>query len=417
MARLCYDLDGSRAFHRTSPWGGSIHNYDTYWGMQDIDVALQLKAPFLGEFGMASAPNLESVRRYLPREEWDEWDVTAKNSFNYHTPRFNECQEIPDMNHLLKRVPEFYDADTMEHFIVATQLAQATCIRHTLESFRSRWPEATGICYYKMTDVYPACSWSTVDYYGAPKRSYYVLADSYAPLHACVTTESTTLTPGGALPVFLLNDTAAPGNYRVTIAAYDAALKPLLRRGFETNGGETVNRLGDFAPEIPDAGPVFLTAEVCRDGAFVDRTFYWFNYKDQAGCLFDRAPHGAALRRRGGDAYRRQRGDAARRRRDGGMPGARYRLHHGGQPLLAGAGGEPDACRQPHGGDSGYPPGMRTRYTHNESEGMASVWKRNRCLHRRGKRRFSRCWKPSRRCWYPSCAGSSPSPRRPSATI
>ena len=176
----------------------------------------------------------------------------------------------------------------MEHFIVATQLAQATCIRHTLESFRSRWPEATGICYYKMTDVYPACSWSTVDYYGAPKRSYYILADSYAPLHACVTTESTTLTPGGALPVFLLNDTAALGNYRVTIAAYDAALKPLLRRSFETNGGETVNRLGDFAPEIPDAGPVFLTAEVCRDGAFVDRTFYWFNYKDQAGCLFDR---------------------------------------------------------------------------------------------------------------------------------
>lgn len=143
MARLCYELDGSRAFHRTSPWGGSIHNYNTYWAMQDIDATLQLKAPFMGEFGMASAPNLESVRRYLPREEWDEWDVTAKNSFNYHTPRFNEWPGDPDMNHLLKRVPEFYDADTMAHFIIATQLAQATCIRHTLESFRARWPEST----------------------------------------------------------------------------------------------------------------------------------------------------------------------------------------------------------------------------------------------------------------------------------
>lgn len=59
--------------------------------------------------------------------------------------------------------------------------------------------------------MYPACSWSTVDCYGVPKRSYYVLADSYAPLHACVTTESTTLTPGGALPVFLLNEYGRAG--------------------------------------------------------------------------------------------------------------------------------------------------------------------------------------------------------------
>mgnify|MGYP000845058232 FL=1 len=287
MARLCYELDGSRAFHRTSPWGGSIHNYNTYWAMQDIDATLQLKAPFMGEFGMASAPNLESVRRYLPREEWDEWDVTAKNSFNYHTPRFNEWPGDPDMNHLLKRVPEFYDADTMAHFIIATQLAQATCIRHTLESFRARWPESTGICYYKLTDVYPACSWSTVDYYGVPKRSYYVLADSYAPLHACVTTESTTLTPGGALPVFLLNDTAERGDYCVTIAAYDAALRPVLRKSFETDGVAAVIRLGDFAPDAGE-GPLFITAEVRQEGALRDRTFYWFNYKDQSGCLFDR---------------------------------------------------------------------------------------------------------------------------------
>ena len=154
-------------------------------------------------------------------------------------------------------------------------------------SFRARWPESTGICYYKLTDVYPACSWSTVDYYGVPKRSYYVLADSYAPLHACVTTESTTLTPGGALPVFLLNDTAERGDYCVTIAAYDAALRPVLRKSFETDGAAAVIRLGDFAPDAGE-GPLFITAEVRQEGALRDRTFYWFNYKDQSGCLFDR---------------------------------------------------------------------------------------------------------------------------------
>jgi beta-mannosidase len=293
MARLTYELDGSRCFHRTSPWGGSIHNYGTYWGLQDIDETLKLKAPFIGEFGMASAPNLQSVRRYLPREEWEVWDTGAVNCFNYHTPRFNQkmWSEL-DMVHLLKRVPEFYDADTMEHFIIATQLAQATCIRHLLESFRSRWPESTGICYYKLTDVYPACSWSTVDYYGVPKLSYYMIADSYEPLHACITVESMTAGAGWSAPVFLLNDAETPpgDDCKVIVSAYDGGLQQICRQVYEVRESAKVLKLGSFKPEgiEPEKGPLFVTAEVRIDGRTHHRTFYWFNYKDKPGCLFSR---------------------------------------------------------------------------------------------------------------------------------
>jgi len=292
MARLTYELDGSRCFRRTSPWGGSIHNYDTYWGKQDIDVSLKLKAPFLGEFGMASAPNLQSVRRYLPREEWDVWDTNAVNSFNYHTPRFNQLTGYIDMEHLLLRVPEFYDADTMEHFIIATQLAQATCIRHTLEAFRSRWPESTGICYYKLTDVYPACSWSTVDYYGVPKLSYYIIADSYESLHACIRVESTTVQGDWSVPVFLLNDACEPTELdcRVIITAYGKDLCQIHRQIFEVEKTAPVLELGRFELKNIDTadGPLFITAEVEMDGQTRHRTFYWFNYKDKSGCLFNR---------------------------------------------------------------------------------------------------------------------------------
>lgn len=69
MGRLAYELDGSRPFHRTEPWGGSLHDYTTYWDMGDLDYSLGLKSVFLGEFGMASSPNFESVMRYLPEEE------------------------------------------------------------------------------------------------------------------------------------------------------------------------------------------------------------------------------------------------------------------------------------------------------------------------------------------------------------
>lgn len=190
MARLAYELDGTREFHRTSPWGGALHNYDTYWGRQDVDCTIHLMAPFMGEFGYASAPNLRSVRRYLPREEWDEWDLDAKNCFNYHTPRFNEWQGTPDIERLGRRVNEYYDDKTMEHWIIGTQLAQAETVRHTLEAYRCNWPESTGICYYKLTDVYPACSWSTLDYYGVPKLSHYFVKSAYKTLHGALVFKS-----------------------------------------------------------------------------------------------------------------------------------------------------------------------------------------------------------------------------------
>ena len=176
MQELAVSLDGSRPFHRTSPYAGSLHNYDTYWMMQDMDNAINLRAPFIGEFGMASCPNIESVARYVPAEELRE-PITrdAKTGFNYHTPRFNEFlwpEQYNDMDHLLMRSKEFFDIKTVEDFILGTQLAPGVAICHTLEAQRADFPKAAGICYYKLTDVYPACSWSTVDYYGVPKISY-----------------------------------------------------------------------------------------------------------------------------------------------------------------------------------------------------------------------------------------------------
>ena len=92
MARLAFELDGTRPFHRTSPYAGSLHNYDTFWLMGEMDISLKLRAPFIGEFGMASAPNYESVARYIPTEELNlPIDRNAKTCFNYHTPRFNRC--------------------------------------------------------------------------------------------------------------------------------------------------------------------------------------------------------------------------------------------------------------------------------------------------------------------------------------
>lgn len=288
MARYAYELDGSRCFHRTSPWGGAIHDYATYWDMQDIDVSVNLRSPFMGEFGMASAPNLSSVRRYVPAPEMKEWPPKRFGSFGHHTPRFNQL-EPNDMEHLSKRVPEFTARDTMEGFIWGTQMAQATAVRHTLEAYRCAWPEATGICYYKLTDVYPACSWSTVDYYGVQKLSYYVIQDSYEPLHPCLLFRSLRVSRDTRVPVYLLDDAGAlqEKSWKVRVRSFDGGLKRLSEKSYEGSGGRSVMFLGQYEiqkKEIGD-GPLLITAELWDDGKKKNQVFYWLNYQEQRGCL------------------------------------------------------------------------------------------------------------------------------------
>ena len=292
MARACYELDGTRTFYKTSPYGGAIHSYTTYWDRNDIDASLRLSAPFIGEFGMASAPNLSSVIKYLPEEERNEWPPREKGSFYYHMPRFNECQGAIDIDFIGKRIHEFTRAETMEEWIVASQMAQATVIRHLLEKMRSQWPYSVGVCYYKTTDVYPACSWATIDYYGVPKMSYYVVKDAYEPIHAALVFNSVDVHSGDSLPVFYFDDNCETEgrDVKIKVAAYGENLSCITSKEYDASGKTGFSsRVGDFyiTEEMERSQPLFITAEVLLDGKLYDRTFYWLNYKDKPGCIFD----------------------------------------------------------------------------------------------------------------------------------
>ena len=298
MARASYEYDGTRVFHKSSPFGGNespyggiIHSYITYWDRQEIDASLALEAPFIAEFGMASAPNLRSVQRYLPKDEKEEWPPREKGSFYYHMPRFNECQGAIDIDFIGKRVPEFSRAETMKSWIDATQLAQATVIRHVLEKMRSRWPESVGVCYYKATDVYPACSWSTIDYYGVPKLSYYVVQDAYAPLHAAIVPPSVKVREGTEIPVWLLSDgVPVPADCEIRVRFYRGDLTLIREMSFAAALQTEYTGLAGIVTadkSMAEAAPLLAVTEVRHEDAVLDRTFYWLNFQEKTGCLFD----------------------------------------------------------------------------------------------------------------------------------
>ena len=289
IGRLAYELDGSRPFHRNDPWGGSSHNYKVYWSQYDFDYNLSYTAPFIGEFGFASSPNKESVQKYCSEEDFKVWPPIPDGNVEYHTPVFNRKRDMEILHHY---IPEFLPDESLDNLILSTQLCQTTTLRHTLELARSRRPEATGIVYYKMTDVFPAVSWSTIDWFGVPKSSYYFVQDSFEPLHACVLFK--TLKPRGEkqiLPVYILDDVKSLSgcDWQVVCKIYDKEL--VAKEVSVWNGHDTVGfvkEIGkiEISESLAASNPLYVTVELRKNGKLVGRTFYWLNFSDETGCMF-----------------------------------------------------------------------------------------------------------------------------------
>ncbi len=294
MGRLAIELDGTRPFHRGEPWGGSSHAYPCYWGREHLDEALRMEAPFWGEFGTACMPQAESVRRYTPADEQAAWPtIDATGGFAYHTPKFNTTSDISRLSQYARYFVR--DDANLDHFCVASQLAQGVALRHPLERARTMWPDSTGALYYKMNDNFPAASWATADWYGAAKIGHYWVQDAFAPVHAAVLFNR--LDHHGCqlnAPVYLLDNRGLLDGRKWTllVRAFDGSLTEIerySRSGTPSTSGP-VHRVGTFtlAYGKADATPLFVVAEVRLGTRLVDRTFYILNFESERGCLFTR---------------------------------------------------------------------------------------------------------------------------------
>ena len=290
MGRHSIELDGTRPFHRGEPWGGSIHSYSVYWGREPLDSNLGLQASFIGEFGLASMPNEETALRYLD-DERDLWPPPDNGAFTHHMPVFNLKGGQAIMSGY---VADWLPNDSLRNFIIGTQMAQATGMRHTLELARTRYPEATGVCYYKLTDNNPAASWASVDWHGSPKIAYHILRGAFRPLHACLLFPRFSFVGVPLnLPVYLLDDNAALADrdWRVNVRAYGSELNQIAAASFDgADSPGLVTRLGDFSLDVDQTWncPLFIVADVIADGQLRDRVFYWMNFAMRQGSMFNR---------------------------------------------------------------------------------------------------------------------------------
>ena len=179
----------------------SLHANEHYYGggkdyMEEFYPSLD--CAIIPELTAASAPSVESLKKFIPEDEL--WPMGP--SWAYH------WADIDILKNLNYEVFGDYRTDSLEDFVVATQLAQATVIQFALETYRRRKPKMSGValCHF-MTHV-PDIKWGVIDYYGKKKLSFDWLKRTYQPLLPSLQFDKRRWNPGSEFKasLWIVND-------------------------------------------------------------------------------------------------------------------------------------------------------------------------------------------------------------------
>ncbi|WP_258168108.1 hypothetical protein [Paenibacillus sp. AR247] len=245
MPALLEQLDPSRTFWPSSPYGGNdhnsreegdTHNWQVWHGnieprvfgepqLQDYSVeGLSFKkfkedrTKFASEFGMHASANLYTLKRNVPQTELMLGSAEMMN-------------RNKDINHLKGvMLMEGYTGipGNLEEYIDFSMLTQAEGLKYGIEHYRRNKPETSGALFWQFNDCWPGTSWSVIDYYGLPKAAYHYARKFYHPL--LLTAE---YTPGDAeLVLWGVNDTRKTVSKTAELVVYGLDGRQVYARTF-----------------------------------------------------------------------------------------------------------------------------------------------------------------------------------------
>jgi beta-galactosidase/beta-glucuronidase len=305
VGRRCRGFDPSRPYHRTDPWGGSVHNWNVYHFGEGMDAAtLAMPSVMYGEYGIPSMPNRSSCARYVPEEALESWPPTEESrGLLAHSHQFGLKDVIKVM-----RYGVYGPIRTWDDYIAYSQTAQGETLRFTAEIQRAGANRTkAGFWYYKFTDLFPGHSWGIVDYYGTPKLSYYRAMQTCRPRTAFATYgKMNDWAPGETFEarIHAANETMEGLDGASVVATlYGSDLNALWTERFEglSLAANAVVEVGRAVVRLPEnAGLLrpFLLAVALRaaNGSLVADQWYWFNAQSKTEALltFERAHTGNA---------------------------------------------------------------------------------------------------------------------------
>jgi hypothetical protein len=210
VGRRCRQMDPSRPFHRTSPWGGSMHNWYVYHGGGPIDSGFMSNSmPFFGEFGVPSMTCMQEWPKFLPIEKAAVWPPKQDDGGligHIHQYGYGDMAKV-------MRYADYGPITSWKDYIEYSQMAQGDAIAFATNMQRAgSYLNKGGLWFYKFTELFPGHSWGVVGFYGQPKLAYYRAKQFFAPQAAFAQAEKYDWEPGEIFRASLHvnNDTNKP---------------------------------------------------------------------------------------------------------------------------------------------------------------------------------------------------------------
>jgi beta-mannosidase len=164
-------LDYGDAWHDDRK--GDMHFWSVWHEGKDFEHYHSVKPRFCSEFGFQSFPTMAAIRRFAAPADWN---VTSP------VMEFHQRDKAGNSKILETMTRYFRMANGFEGFVYLSQLQQALAIETAVRHWRSLKPHSMGALYWQLNDVWPAVSWSSLDYYLAWKTLHYHARRFYAPV-------------------------------------------------------------------------------------------------------------------------------------------------------------------------------------------------------------------------------------------
>lgn len=187
LGRTVRELDPDRVFWPSSPCGGpndysdcwhddtrgDMHYWSVWFEDKPFEAVHDISPRFCSEFGFQSFPSLETVRTYASP---DQWNVTSPVLEHHQRSEAGNTTIIRFFSRYF-RMP-----DGFENFLYLSQVQQAVAMKTAIEHFRRIRPVCMGAVYWQLNDLWPVCSWSSLEYGGKWKLLHYAAKRFFAPL-------------------------------------------------------------------------------------------------------------------------------------------------------------------------------------------------------------------------------------------
>jgi beta-mannosidase len=271
------ELDPTRLFWPSSPCGGpgdysdcwhdnkrgDMHSWEVWHESKPFERYLELTPRFCSEFGYQSFPSVEGIRTYAPP---DQFNVTSP-ILEHHQRNVGGNTRITENMTRYFRFPEGF-----ENFVYLSQVQQALAIKMGVEHFRSLRPLCMGAIYWQLNDLWPVCSWSSLEYGGKWKLLHYLAKRFFAPV--LITAKQM----GDTVEIYGLNDQfeALAATARLRVIDFSGKVLKTLRFSHRlAAGSSTLLKKIPLKDLVKNPNEAFLSLEL-KAGSKVIRNEHFF---------------------------------------------------------------------------------------------------------------------------------------------